>query len=216
MNTGPIEPSIDPTHRRILEAAAEVFTAQGYARATTRAIATAAGVNEVTIFRHFGNKKNLLLAVINHYSALPDLADLLARQFSGDYGQDMRRLGHSFQMFMTQRRVQIRMMLCEAEHLPELGEIVGQMPRNLRQLLAGYLRQQISRGVVRNLNPEVMAQAFFGVFFAYNMSQSLLPEPLAPDLAPEAVTEQFVDIFVQGTAASPRPADNSRPVGAEQ
>ena len=209
MSGGSIEPSTDPTHRRILEAAAQVFTAQGYARATTRAIATAAGVNEVTLFRHFGNKRNLLLAVINHYSALPDLADLLARRFSGDYGQDMRRLGHSFQAFMTQRHMAIRMMLCEAEHLPELREIVGQMPRSLRQLLAGYLRQQIARGVVRDLNPEMMAQAFFGIFFAFNINQSLLPEPMAPDLAPEAVTEQFVDIFVQGTAANPRPADAS-------
>jgi AcrR family transcriptional regulator len=206
MNDGPIEPSPDPTHRRILEAAAQVFTTQGYARATTRAIAAAAGVNEVTIFRHFGTKKNLLLEVIDHYSALPDLADLLTRQFSGDYGQDMRLLGRSSQAFMALRRVAIRMMLCEAEHLPELRDIVGQMPRRLRQLLAGYLQQQIARGVVRDLNPEVMAQAFFGVFFAYNIVQSLLPEPIVPDLTPEAVTEQFVDIFVQGTAVAPQPS----------
>jgi len=206
MNDGPIEPSTDPTHRRILEAAAQVFTVQGYARATTRAIAATAGVNEVTIFRHFGNKKNLLLEVINHYSALPDLADLLAREFSGDYGQDMRLLGRSSQAFMAQRRVAIRMMLCESEHLPELRDIVGQMPRKLRQLLAGYLQQQIARGVVRDLNPEVMAQAFFGIFFAYNIVQSLLPEPMVPDLTPEAVAEQFVDIFVQGTAVAPRPS----------
>jgi len=210
MDAGTIESSIDPTHRRILEAAAQIFTAQGYIRATTRAIAAAAGVNEVTLFRHFGSKKNLALAAIDQYSALPDLADLLSNQISGDYGQDMRLLGRAFQGFMAQRRASIRMMLCEADQLPELRDIVGQMPRSLREMLGGYLRQQIARGAVRDLNPEVMAQAFCGIFFAYNINQSLIPEPIFPDVAPEAVIDQFVDIFVQGTLANPQPA------GAEQ
>jgi AcrR family transcriptional regulator len=206
VDAGPIEPSIDPTHRRILEAAAQVFAAQGYIRATTRAIAAAAGVNEVTLFRHFGSKKNLALAAVDQYSALPDLADLLSNQISGDYGQDMQLLGRTFQGFMAQRRASIRMMLCEADHLPELRDIVGQMPRSLREMLGGYLRQQIARGAVRDLNPEVMAQAFYGIFFAYNINQSLIPEPIFPDVAPEAVIDQFVDIFVQGTLANPQPA----------
>ncbi len=48
---------IDDTRERILQAAAELFAEKGYARATTRSIAEAAKVNEVTIFRHFGSKK---------------------------------------------------------------------------------------------------------------------------------------------------------------
>jgi len=215
MRLGPIEPSTDPTHLRILDAAAQVFTTQGYARATTRAIAAAAGVNEVTLFRHFGSKRNLALAAIDQYSALPDLADLLSNQISGDYGQDMWLLGRTFQAFMAQRHVAIRMMLCEAENLPELREIVRQMPRSLREMLGGYLRQQIARGAVRDLNPEVMAQAFYGIFFAYNISQSLQAESIFPDVAPEVVIDQFVDIFVQGTAVNPRPAGTSGPLPAD-
>jgi len=210
MNAGPIEPSADPTHERILAAAAQVFTDQGYIRATTRAIAAAAGVNEVTLFRHFGSKKNLAMATIDRYSALPDLADLLANQFSGDYRRDMHLLGRIIQGFMAQRSAAIRMMICEAEHLPELRDIVGQMPQRLREMLGGYLRQQIAQGVVRDLNPEAMAQAFFGMFFAYNINQLVRPEPLIPGLVPEALAEQFVDIFVQGTIA------NSKPAGVEQ
>ena len=64
MEDGPIEPTADPTHERILAAAAQIFAEQGYIRATTRAIAAAAGVNEVTLFRHFGSKKNLAQAAI--------------------------------------------------------------------------------------------------------------------------------------------------------
>src|SRR5688500_15077624 len=45
---------------RILEAAARVYAEFGYRGATTRRIATAAGVNEVTLFRTFGSKAALL------------------------------------------------------------------------------------------------------------------------------------------------------------
>jgi AcrR family transcriptional regulator len=49
---------------RILEAAARVYAKHGFRGATTRLIATEAGVNEVTLFRIFGSKSALLEAVL--------------------------------------------------------------------------------------------------------------------------------------------------------
>ena len=63
------ESGVDETRQRILRAASQVFAEKGYARATTRALAAAAGINEVTLFRHFGNKQNLFAAVIDEYAA---------------------------------------------------------------------------------------------------------------------------------------------------
>lgn len=54
----------EDTHQRILTAALRLFEQLGYSQATTRAIAKAAGVNEVTLFRQFGSKKQLLMACI--------------------------------------------------------------------------------------------------------------------------------------------------------
>jgi len=66
-------------------------------------------------------------------------------------------------------------------------------------MLVGYLRQQIACGVVRDLpNPELSAQAFFGMFFEYSLAQ-LLADPSAPQPADEDVVSQFVDIFARGT-----------------
>ncbi|MEN9219559.1 MAG: helix-turn-helix domain-containing protein [Thermostichales cyanobacterium GMQP_bins_62] len=49
--------------QRILATAKELFGRQGITQTTTRQIAEAAGVHEVTLFRHFGSKQGLLLAV---------------------------------------------------------------------------------------------------------------------------------------------------------
>src|SRR3989337_2531816 len=49
---------------RILAAAARVYAQYGFRGATTRLIANEAGVNEVTLFRTFGSKAELLQAML--------------------------------------------------------------------------------------------------------------------------------------------------------
>jgi AcrR family transcriptional regulator len=56
-------PKRRPASERLLEAAARIFARDGLSGATTREIARAAGVNEVTLFRHFHTKENLVSAV---------------------------------------------------------------------------------------------------------------------------------------------------------
>src|SRR5512138_790295 len=45
---------------QLLDAAVRVYAEVGYRGATTRRIAQEAGVNEITLFRHFGSKDTLL------------------------------------------------------------------------------------------------------------------------------------------------------------
>src|SRR3977135_2600914 len=49
---------------QLLEAAARLYAEAGYRGATTRRIAVQAGVNEVTLFRHFGSKDALMREAI--------------------------------------------------------------------------------------------------------------------------------------------------------
>ena len=50
---------------RIIEAALDLFSDKGFHATTTRNIAKKAGVNEVTLFRHFNNKTTLFQEVLN-------------------------------------------------------------------------------------------------------------------------------------------------------
>jgi AcrR family transcriptional regulator len=186
------------TRESIIQAAAQVFSRKGYAGATTRAIAAEAGVNEVTIFRHFGKKKKLLLAVIERFSALPGLGQALKDKLSGDYRQDLTRIAQIFMEMMGRNRQAILMTMCEAQRSPEIREIVAEPPARQRQMLGQYLRHQIEAGVVRELpDPELAAQAFFALFFEYNIAQTLREED--PSTSTEEAIAQLVDIFVRGT-----------------
>jgi peroxiredoxin len=73
----------------ILEAAREVFTERGYARATIREIARRAGVTHGLVMRHFGTKEQLLI------EALPG-PRVLAGVLPGDLGTLPDRVAAAF------------------------------------------------------------------------------------------------------------------------
>ncbi|ULU26076.1 TetR/AcrR family transcriptional regulator [Dyella terrae] len=69
----------EATRQRILEAAGELFAAEGYAEATSKAIAARAEVDLASINYHFGNRNGLYQAVLAEaHRQLISLVDLRA------------------------------------------------------------------------------------------------------------------------------------------
>ncbi|KAF3887010.1 MULTISPECIES: TetR family transcriptional regulator [Nostocales] len=68
------------TRQRLIDAARFLFATQGITETTTKAVAELAEVNEVTLFRHFGNKYGLLLAVLTESPVFQQLGESLKIQ----------------------------------------------------------------------------------------------------------------------------------------
>ncbi|MEV4532698.1 TetR family transcriptional regulator [Asanoa sp. NPDC049518] len=66
----------DATRAAILRAARERFAADGYERATIRAIAADAAIDPSMVMRYYGNKERLFAAAADFDLRLPDLAGL--------------------------------------------------------------------------------------------------------------------------------------------
>ncbi|MFJ3903137.1 TetR family transcriptional regulator [Streptomyces sp. NPDC090025] len=69
----------DATRAAILDAARERFAADGYERATIRAIARDAGIDPSMVMRYYGNKEGLFAAATTYELELPALGGLPAR-----------------------------------------------------------------------------------------------------------------------------------------
>lgn len=80
--TEPPRRDADATRHTILRAARQRFAADGYARATIRAIAGDAGVDPALVIRYFGSKELLFAAAARFDLRLPDLAGLPLREAS--------------------------------------------------------------------------------------------------------------------------------------
>jgi AcrR family transcriptional regulator len=197
------------TRQRILDAAVEVGSRLGYAQATTKAIADAAGVNEVTLFRHFGTKENLFSEAIDEYGG-PALAPVLEQQMTGDYRQDLMTYGRVVFSLLLERREILQLMLCESTNIPEVRTVLARNPEELRRSLASYLQSQMVQGIVREQHSELLAQVFMGMFFAYAISLNILDSAIEPPVSDEQFVESCVDLFFTGTIKQEASSEASR------
>lgn len=76
MTTEPAPRRSDATRAAILEAARERFAADGYERATIRAIARDAGIDPSMVMRYYGNKERLFAAASEIDLRLPSVGAL--------------------------------------------------------------------------------------------------------------------------------------------
>jgi AcrR family transcriptional regulator len=140
-----------PTHERIVSTALELFARQGITDTTTRQIADQAQINEVTLFRHFGSKHGLMLAVLQEclqkYLLLTEVGEsLMVSEVSNQ--KDLTR----FLRYYMQSSLQA------LESVPELmrslvGE-AGQYPIESRQALAQGI-VQVNQSIANTLREVV-------------------------------------------------------------
>ena len=88
---GPRARGAETTKAAILGAARERFAADGYERATIRAIAGDAEIDPALVIRYFGNKEKLFAAAANFDLGLPDLHRLAARPRRSGVGGSLHR-----------------------------------------------------------------------------------------------------------------------------
>jgi Transcriptional regulator len=61
----PLEVRLNVQRQRLFEAAARVFSQQGYAEASAEAISREAGMSKATFYEHFANKEECILALVD-------------------------------------------------------------------------------------------------------------------------------------------------------
>jgi AcrR family transcriptional regulator len=131
------EPVTDTT---MFDAALKVLAERGYAGATTRRIADAAGVNEVTLFRRFGDKRQLILAAI-HADIDRFANDGLTA--TGDLVADLIRVVEYYSDIYQHRNGLVGTLLLEGARNADVAALIqeplGAMAR-LGEIFAGYQR----------------------------------------------------------------------------
>lgn len=127
------------TRQRLLTAARDLFVRQGITQTTTRQIADLAGVNEVTLFRHFGSKQGLLLAVFAELGVFSGIADLPLPNQS-----DPKTEGSQLQAILLSYVYNCFRALADNPELVRslVGEAGSYSPEHRRALREGFLQAQ--------------------------------------------------------------------------
>jgi AcrR family transcriptional regulator len=115
------KPSVMPssrnlTRQKLIHAAIELFASQGVSETTTKQIAELAQVNEVTLFRQFGNKHGLLLAVIEDADVFAQLGQNLVTKLepTSSLPQMLREYANTCLQALEQTPAVIRSLVGES------------------------------------------------------------------------------------------------------
>lgn len=189
------------TDETVFDAALTVLSQRGYVGATTRSIATAAGVNEVTLFRRYGDKRGLVVAAIH-----ADIGRFAAEDLSptGDLEADLVRVVGYYTRIYEHRDGLVATLVLEGSRDDEVAALISEplaaMSR-LGELIAHYQRA----GQMVDEAPGYAAQALLAPILMTSVLRRIAPTQ-AP--APDAAT--IVKLFLEGHGTTKAPARRRR------
>ena len=192
---------------RLLEVAARVYAEAGYRGTTTRRIAQESGLNEVTLFRHFGSKDALLREAIEH----ADTANRPMLDFdSEDPGLELRRWGReTYDRYYASRNL-IRQILGDTVDRPGIAPRLSDDQLHEYRQLHGFLAHLADRDLITERDPSRMEAA--GAMLLHSLLSNALWRDLVPEIPlPEACVQLFVEMTLRALGARSTVSAGARP-----
>jgi AcrR family transcriptional regulator len=159
------EQLIQARRNQILDAATAVFAEKGFHRATTKEIASTAGVSEGTIYNYFTSKEDLLVAMIARLAKVEHLDEELVDALQDD--------AHDFLVAVLRHRLGLIQQNAGMLHavLPEMfvnralrERFYQRFVQPLAALLEQYIQTRIELGHVRSVNVPLAVRAVQSMF----------------------------------------------------
>ncbi|TWH48460.1 TetR/AcrR family transcriptional regulator [Sporomusa sp. KB1] len=156
------------TREKILQAATELIVDKGFKETTTKDIAASAGVSEMSVFRHFGSKKAILVAIMKQYSFEYPIENGLREQLIWELEHDLLLLAEMQYHFNLRNEKAILIRFKESKNLLACDIDVKRDPSLLKEFLVWYFDEMYARGKILKANNEKLAIHFmsfnFGLF----------------------------------------------------
>lgn len=188
----------ESTEEKIIAATFDILQRDGLQKATTKRIASEAGVNEVTIFRKFKNKKNLIETTQEHY--MKRLLDKLDRTFRFTEDEEIEEyLKSSFYgvlKFTPDDFNIIKIAMHENTDIPEKQLLISRITDTIIIKLDEFFKLQIEKGVIRPIESKAISLTCFSLIF-----QSLILWQIyknKPGVEPDYYADEFLDIIFNG------------------
>jgi AcrR family transcriptional regulator len=181
------------SRKKLLEAAAKVYCECGFRGATTRRIADEAGVNEVTLFRQFGSKAQLLAEAIG---CLDPMAEVHLPETPRNPQRELTVWCDGHLRAMRGFRGLIRKTMAEIEQFPAMAPTVGEHQKPQFAELVEYthkLRPPTTKAERTEI--ATACSMLFGALFADAMGRDVVPK-LFPVAEPYAASA-YVRLFLQ-------------------
>jgi AcrR family transcriptional regulator len=186
------------SNQQILDAARAVFLANGFARASTVAIARRAGVSEGSIFNRFATKDDLFRAAMDE--AQPPAFALDGYVGQGDLRKNLIRITIESVHYLSNLLPKLMLRWSERELSPKANACSP--PREILRALTAFFKAEMALGRVGG-EPNIIARMFMGSVWNYCFLQTVAGDR---SLSAKTFAERLIAGLWQGIA----PARNNR------
>ncbi|CAG7654684.1 TetR/AcrR family transcriptional regulator [Paenibacillus allorhizosphaerae] len=181
----------------MLTAVIDLVAEKGYHGVSTKEIAAAAGVNEVTLFRHFGSKQNLLESAFHHFHYAEEMKKLFREKLVGELYDDLLLISRTYHSIMYRNRKMLQIALKESGIFSEFREKANKHPQQLKGMLAEYFNTMYEKGKLIETDTELQALSFMWMNYGAFISNLHSDGASFPSVTMDAFIEQSARTFTR-------------------
>jgi AcrR family transcriptional regulator len=184
------------TDEKILKVAIDLIAKKGFKGATTKQIAEAAGVSEMTVFRHFENKQKILEAAVDRYYYSFQMKELFEKKLVWDLEKDLLMITNTYHKLMKKNKNVIKIAIQEGNQVKGLLEQVNKHPRQLKEQLIKYFQEMYERGQIIETDFEQTAMNLLYTSYGLFISRSFVSGETITSLSEAEVIKGSVQIYI--------------------
>lgn len=186
----------DETQLKIMDATMTLIIEKGYSKATTKSIATLAGVNESTIFRRFEGKKEIVLAAMELPKWNPGLSES-DFTYHGDLKEDLTSFSQIYMSKVTPEMVKVSLGLRSAELEGVALQGIMKVPMIFKKVLVNYFTEMIANEKMRDCDVESISLQFIAMNFGFVFLDASFGNKLV-GVSKRDYIRNSIEVFVSG------------------
>jgi AcrR family transcriptional regulator len=189
---------------QILDGALQVFSTKGFAEATIKDIASAAGIGSPgLIYHYFKDKEDVFRELVERRVPVFDLLANADALMAVPPRQVLTMLAGALLAAADNPATLalMKLMLGESMRRPDVAATLNAVgPGRGFAFLRAYLAAQMETGVLRRMEPGIAARSFIGPFVIYLLSREVFVQPDSATLTSNAMVAGAVETFLRGMA----------------
>ncbi len=186
------------TDEKIINATFKILQKEGFNKTTTKKIAKEAGVNEVTIFRNFKNKKNLVEITKEYHLQIliRKLEKIFKFKKDDEIGEYLKSNFDGLLNLPESEFSIIKVAMEEVRDIPERKQLISRITNTIIDKLEEFFILQIEKENIRPVDSRVLAVMCFSITFQSIILWKVYDKQ--PSVETEHYANNFLDILYHG------------------
>lgn len=182
---------------QLIDTALEVFANKGFDKTSVRELAAAAGVAQGLMYHYFKSKDQLLEAVVERHSFLPQLKTMLTTMHNEPAAKVLKITGNQFFELLGQKESLMNIFFHETQSHPIVPRIWRRIMNQGIGLFQSYLDERVTVGELKPHTTDVTARTLAYTIVLLRATSVAFHHRTRP----ETFINEMVDNLLNGVAA---------------